>query len=77
MDIEGFIRHFAEQFNYTELSEFKPETMFHELEEYCSLIALSILLMIDKEYGITMDANEVMAAVTIEDLYNKVQAKVQ
>ena len=75
MEIKEFIEHFAEQFDDTELSEFKPETVFHELDEYTSLIALSIILMIDEEYGVSIDANEMSAAVTIEDLYNTVKSK--
>lgn len=75
MEIEKFIQNFAEQFEDTELSEFKPETVFHELDEYTSLIALSIIAMIDEEYGVTLNANEMSSAVTIEDLYNTVKSK--
>ena len=75
MEIKEFIEHFAEQFDDTELSEFKPETVFHDLDEYTSLIALSIILMIDEEYGVSIDASEMAAAVTIEDLYNTVNSK--
>lgn len=75
MEIKEFIEHFAEQFDETELSQFKPETVFHDLEEYTSLIALSIILMIDEEYGVSINASEMSAAVTIEDLYNTVKAK--
>ena len=75
MDINDFIEKFAEQFEDTAPEEFKPETVFHDLDEYSSLIALSIILMIDEEYGVTIDANEMTAAVTIEDLFNTVKAK--
>lgn len=75
MEINEFIEHFAEQFDDTELNEFKPETVFHDLDEYTSLIALSIILMIDEEYGVSIDASEMAAAVTIEDLYNTVNSK--
>ncbi len=75
MEIQDFIEKFAEQFEDTELSEFKPETVFHDLDEYTSLIALSIILMIDEEYGVSINADEMSAAVTIEDLYNTVNAK--
>ena len=75
MEIKDFIRHFAEQFDDTELNEFLPETVFHELDEYSSLIALSIISMVDEEYGVTIGAEEMSAAVTIEDLYNAVKAK--
>lgn len=75
MEINEFIEHFAEQFDDTKLNEFKPETVFHDLDEYTSLIALSIILMIDEEYGVSIDASEMAAAVTIEDLYNTVNSK--
>lgn len=75
MVIKKFIEHFAEQFDDTELSEFKPETVFHELDEYSSLIALSIISMVDEEYGVTLNANDMSSAVTIEDLFNTVKAK--
>ena len=75
MEINEFIEHFAEQFDETDISELKPETVFHDLEEYSSLIALSIILMIDEEYGITIDGNDMKKAVTIEDLFNLVKSK--
>lgn len=75
MDIKEFIGHFAEQFDETDINEFTPETVFHKLDEYSSLMALSIIAMIDEEYGITLNGNDMSAAVTIEDLYNIVKSK--
>lgn len=76
MEIKEFIENFADQFDDTELSEFKPETVFHEMDEYSSLIALSIISMVDDEYGVTLSGNEMKAAVTIEDLFNTVKSKI-
>lgn len=76
MDIKEFIQNFADQFDDTELSEFTPETVFHELDEYSSLIALSIIGMVDDEYGVTLSGNEMKSAVTIEDLFHIVESKV-
>ena len=75
MEIKEFIENFAAQFDDTELSEFKPETVFHELDAYSSLIALTIIGMIDEEYGVSIGAEEMSAAITIEDLFNTVKAK--
>lgn len=77
MEIKEFIENFAEQFDDTELSEFKPETVFHELDEYTSLIALSIIAMVDEEYGVMLNANDMSSAVTIEDLFNTVKSKAE
>lgn len=75
MEINDFIRNFAEQFDETEVSVFTPETVFHDLDEYSSIIALSIIAMIDEEYGVTLKGAEMSAAVTIQDLFNTVKSK--
>lgn len=75
MEISEFIKNFADQFDETDASVFTAETVFHELEEYSSLIALSIIAMIDEEYDVTIKGDEMRAAVTIEDLFNTVKSK--
>ena len=74
MEVNDFIQNFAEQFDDTPANEFTKDTVFHELDEYSSLIALSIISMVDEEYGVTLTGNEMKSAVTIEDLYNTVKA---
>lgn len=75
MEIKEFIQNFADQFDETDASEFTPETVFHELDEYSSLIALSIIAMINEEYDVTLKGDDMSAAVTIEDLFNIVKSK--
>ena len=75
MEIKEFIEHFAEQFDETDINEFTPETVFHDLEEYSSLVALSIIAMINEEYDVTLKGDDMSAAVTIEDLINIVKSK--
>ena len=76
MEIKEFVANFADQFDDTPVSEFTKDTVFHDLDEYSSLIALSIISMVDDEYGVTLSGNEMKAAVTIEDLFNTVKAKI-
>ena len=75
MDLNSFVAHFAEQFDFTDLEEFKPETIFRDLDEWSSLMALSIIAMVDEEYNVTLQGNDMKAAVTIEDLFEIVQSK--
>ena len=75
MEIKEFFQNFAEQFDETDINEFTPETVFHELEEYSSLIALSIIAMINEEYDVTLKGDDMSSAVTIEDLFNIVKSK--
>ncbi len=76
MELNEFVANFAEQFDETDASAFTAETVFRDLDEYSSLIALSIIAMIDEEYGVALTGNEMKSAVTIQDLFDTVQAKV-
>lgn len=73
MEIEEFVENFAGQFVDTDLNVFSKDTVFHELDEYSSLIALMVISMIDEEYGVTVEYDDMAAAVTIEDLFNTVK----
>lgn len=73
--LNEFIELFAEQFDETDASEITATTVFHELEEYSSLIALSIIAMIDEEFDVAIKGDDMRSAVTIEDLYNTVKKK--
>jgi acyl carrier protein len=75
MEINEFIQNFADQFDDTDASEFMPDTEFKALDEWSSLTALSIIAMIDEEYGITIKGDDVRQSETIEDLFNIVRAK--
>lgn len=75
MEINEFIANFAEQFDETDASVFTPETKFRELEEWSSLIALSVMSMIDDEYDVQLSANEMRDSQTIQDLFNIVCSK--
>ena len=76
MEIKEFIKDFADQFDDTELEEFKPETNYREdLEEWSSLTGLAILNMIDKKYGVKLTNSEIKATDTIQTLYNLVASK--
>lgn len=73
--LEEFVGLFSEQFDETDASEFIASTVFHDLDEYSSLIALSIIAMVDEEFDVALKGDEMRAAVTIEDLYNTIKAR--
>lgn len=75
MELNEFVAHFAEQFEDTDASVFTPETKFRELEEWSSLLALSIIAMVDEEYDVALKGNEMKTANTIEELFDIVKAK--
>lgn len=75
MNINDFIQNFAEQFEETE--GINAETKFHDLEEWGSLIGLSIIAMVDDEYDVVIKGDELRACVTVQDVYDLVNKKMQ
>lgn len=75
MEMKEFIKNFADQFEDTELSIFAPETNYRELDEWSSLIALSVLAMIDEEYDVQLKGEEMRATKTIQELFDLVSSK--
>ena len=76
MELKDFIENFADQFDDTDASEIKPETVFKDLEEWSSLIGLSIIAMVDEEFDIALKGADIRNAVTVEDLYNNICSKI-
>ena len=75
MDLKEFITNFADQFDDTDPSVFTAETNFHNLDEWSSLIALSIIAMVDEEFEVALKGDDIRSSKTIADLYYKVAAK--
>ena len=75
MNINDFIKDFADQFDETEFEEFQSETVYRDLDEWSSLTGLAILNMIDKKYGVKITATEIKGTTTIESVFNLIQSK--
>lgn len=75
MEMEKFIANFAEQFDDTDASVFTAQTTFRDLDEWSSLIALSVIAMVDEEYDVTLKGEDIRNSNTIEDLYNIVSSR--
>lgn len=75
MEIKDFISNFADQFDDTDSSVLSNDTKFRELDEWSSLIALSILAMIDEEYDVQLKGDDMRKANTIQDLFDIVKEK--
>ena len=76
MELKDFIVNFAEQFDDTDASVIKAETVFKELDEWSSLIALGVIGMVDEEYNVTLKGEDIRNSETVEDLFNIVKTKI-
>lgn len=75
MELNEFVENFADQLEDTDASEISASTVFKELEEWSSLLALSVIAMVDEEYDVALKGDDIRTANTIEDLYDTVKSK--
>lgn len=73
MELKEFIEHFAEQFEETPVESFMAETVFKDLDEWSSLMALVIIGMVDEEFGVVLKGEDIRNSQIIEDLYKQVK----
>ena len=74
-DLEQFIEYFRELFDETDPDTINATTQFKDLEEWSSLVALSVIAMIDEEYDVEFRGDDIRNSNTVEDLYNTVLTK--
>ena len=75
MDRSKFLADFANQFDDTDASEIQMDTIFHDLEEWGSLVGMSIIAMAKTQYGKTITGKDIRECVTVEDLFNLIASK--
>ena len=75
MELQEFVNNFAEQFDDIDASTLNGSTSFKDLEDWNSLVALSVIAMIDEEYDVTVKGDDIRKSTTIEDLFNAVKER--
>ncbi len=75
MELNDFIKNFADQFEETDKSLITAETDFKNLDEWSSLIALSVIAMVDEEYDVQLKGADIRDSVTVKDLFDRISAQ--
>lgn len=75
MELQEFIGGFANQFEDTDPSEIKAVTNFSELDEWDSLMLLTIIAWVKTTFNKSINANEIRSCTTVADLYELVKNK--
>jgi len=75
MEINEFVEKFAEQFDDTDPSEIKAETHFRDLDEWSSLVGLSVIAMVDEEFDVLLKGEDMRKANTPAELFEIVKNK--
>ena len=74
MTLEEFVQAFADEMTETPSGTITAETHYKELDEWGSLASLSIISMIDEEYGRLITGADVRARNTVKELYDFVES---
>ena len=75
MNKEEFLANFAFLFDETDESEITLDTIFKDIAEWSSLVALTVIAMCDEEYDVKVKGDDITKAVTVEDLFNIVEER--
>lgn len=75
MTFDDFLADFQDIFCDEDVTQFTADTVFRDLEEWSSLMALSVLAMIDENYGIKLRGDDIRNAKTIGDIYTAMLAR--
>jgi len=69
MNLIEFVAAFAAEFTETPLDMFNEKVKFKELDEWDSLMALSIISMAEENFNVRITGKDLRECETIEDLY--------
>ena len=73
--LDEFVQRFAAEFDETPIETFTPDTEYKKMEEWGSLVALSIISMIEEEFDKFLTGADLRSVSTIKELYNLIQTR--
>lgn len=75
MEEEKFIEVFASIFDDVEVDSISMDTKFREIDEWGSLNALVLLSVVEEEYGVALNNQELTNAQSVNDLFVLIRSK--
>lgn len=75
--LDNFLGLIQSQFNDAGSGEIDKNTDLKTLKEWSSLQTMIIVNEIDKTYDVILDFEDIKSSATVEQLFNKVQAKLK
>ncbi|MCX6235546.1 MAG: acyl carrier protein [Bacteroidetes bacterium] len=77
MKVEDFIIRIEEEFEDLEPGKLKPESNFREIFEWNSINALILIALVKMEYDVVINAEDIRASKTVNDLFGIIKARTQ
>ncbi len=74
MELQEFIDNFREQFEDTDPSEIRAETNFHDLDEWGSLLGMSVIAMTKEVYGKKITGKQIKECQSVKALFDLINS---
>ena len=75
MDINHFIKILEEEFEDENIQKLNSETNFKDLDQWSSMYALIIIALIETEYGVLLNGEELSKVHSIDELFQLIVSK--
>jgi acyl carrier protein len=75
MNNSKFIKNIADQFDGVDANSINLDTRFKEIEGWSSMIAFSLIAMIEEEYNVSIKGDDIRNSNTIDELIKLVNSK--
>jgi acyl carrier protein len=76
MDLNIFIKNFEEAIEGIEQGSITPETEFKKIEQWNSLAVLTLMAMVDSEFGVELTVDEIVKKCnTVSQLFELIISK--
>ena len=76
MNIEDFISAIEEEFEDLKPGVLTPDVKFREVMEFNSINAVIIIALVDAEYDVAINAEDLQSSKTINDLFKIIKSRV-
>ncbi len=75
MEINIFIQDFEQLFEEIEKGTITEDTIFRNLDEWSSLIALMLIAMVEENYHLKVTGDDIRNSITVKDIFDKLELK--
>jgi len=76
MDLQQFIKQFAQQFEASDVDQISENTDYRLLDTWDSLTSMSVQVMIEDEYEVAVTPEELKNATSVLALFNLIKSRV-
>ena len=75
LEITAFIEDFELLLEEVDPGTILPGTIFRDIDEWSSLLALMLIGMADENYSVKLTGEDIRTSTTVADLYAKITGK--